>query len=189
MKIGQFYWEIQKMKKNLLIILCLLLLSFGCSKTIPGEPPIKELEISKSEIIVWLLPKTPIQSVKKMSLLGRLEPGVSQSEAEEIFGPPDQFVVEKKSLSYAEYILPLGRIRVYENFFQTEYEAGYANWLLVYPNNISVDNYLIKQITKHIDVASRRTKIIYIMNFSKDEFLTIYLDGNQITKIAWTQRP
>ena len=176
------------MVKSISIKLVIFLILFsGCGRDkITGEPPVESLEIGKRDMRVILLPGNSVKRIQKVSVFGNFHPSLNLYEAEKRFGKPDNFIQEKENLTYSEYILPRARVRVYKEFYQTEYETEITNWLVAFPRNISVDDYIIKQIAKHIDVKNLET--IYIMNSSKQEFLTIYLSGNRVTEIAWLNR-
>ena len=152
-------------------------------RTVPGSPPVAELEFHKHWITVRPVPGTPLADLVDLSLFGAFRPGMMFDDANASSGPPSNIRTEKHN-TYYEYRIPSGRVEIGREEYSTGGGIGTEWALYAYPDDRTVDAVLIPQIAKYVDPNSSRTGIQIVFGSGR---LSLFVDvrGRRVDHLIW----
>lgn len=129
---------------------------------------------------------TAVTDVLLVDLYGPFDRSTLLRNSEDAYGEPRSSGSESKGndhVFFKEYVGKHGRIRVYEEAYQSEAGWESAQWLEVYPGKLYLRDVIRKQYLADVGVANGNWKLS-LMPSDRSWHLTLELNGEAITRIA-----
>lgn len=153
--------------------------------TIKGTGPVSKIELSSDSVSVTLNEDSIVSDVANMRVFEGFSFDTFGYDAEEVLGQSDKWKKEGDA-SFNEYIRPMGRLRFYEapEYGQEGGIEGMTHWVVAIPNQLFADQFFNKAVAKHLDL-SQTTQKFYIPVPAQRCYISVTLDGPQVSTIAW----
>ena len=163
-----------------------MLTLFGCTKSIPGEGPVKLIKVKSNYLIVELDTGVAIRDVFVDSeVFEGITPRTRTREYRALLGGRGNYNKVNDQTSYNEFITSHGKLRIYQEY---AFEDGLHQWLELLPQERNVKKILIPQINAQLDFNDSSLERIYIYTADKKEFLTFEMANSHVTSFSWLDK-
>lgn len=137
------------------------------------------------EIVVEIPAGTPLKKVINIDIYAPFERTILLNDPETEYGQPKNGGSKSKGNHYVffdEYVGKHGRIRIYNEAYQSERGWESNEWLEVFTGGLYLDDVIHHEYIKEIEIKEGRWKL-YFRPQNRSWYLTLELEGKAVTKI------
>lgn len=142
-----------------------------------GGEPWEQIEVSN---------ETLRADVLAIDLYAPLDREALLRDAERAYGSPKSAGSESQGTDYVwfkEYVSRVGRVRVYEEHYQTDDGMAGSQWLETYPGALYVEDLLRSAYASRLPHHSGAWKATF-MPKDRSWYVTVAFDGRAVTKVS-----